>query len=254
MSNSNRTLVTVATYNEMENLPRLVDAIFDIAPEVHILVVDDNSPDGTGKWCDEYVGKDDRLKVLHREGKLGLGTAMLAAMQYAIDNGYKQMLNMDADFSHHPQYIPSILQRMVENEDDPERRVDVVIGSRYVPGGGVEGWPLKRRLMSRGVNTYARLLLGLKTRDNSGSFRCYRTELLKRIDFDCIVSRGYSFLEEVLWLLRKAGARFAEVPIIFTDREFGQSKIHGGEAVAALRILLQLGIRNWTGRGPKSAK
>src|SRR5688500_9447807 len=202
-----RTLVTIATYNELENLPRLVEEIFAQAPDVEVLVIDDNSPDGTGRWCDEKHAQDGRVNCLHRAGKLGLGTATIAGMKYAIEHGYDQVLNMDADFSHHPRYLPAMLRRMTEGEP-----VDVVIGSRYVPGGGVEGWPLKRHLMSRGVNYYARALLGLSTKDCSGAFRLYRTELLKKLDFDAIVSRGYSFQEEILWRLKQLRGRFAETP------------------------------------------
>ena len=243
--NAGKTLVTVATYNEIENLPRLVDEGFAVLPEVDILVIDDNSPDGTGRWCDEKGAQEPRLSCLHREGKLGLGTATVAGMKWAIEHGYKQMLNMDADFSHHPRYLPDIIAGM-----DPEDRpaVDVMIGSRYVPGGGVEGWPLKRRLMSAGVNFYARTLLGLKCKDCSGAYRCYRTSLLGKVDFEAIRSRGYSFQEEILWHLRRAGARFGETPIIFADREFGTSKINSKEAVAALWIILALGVRNVFGR------
>jgi dolichol-phosphate mannosyltransferase len=234
-----RALVTIATYNEIENLPPLVEAIFAQAPEVDLLVIDDNSPDGTGEWCDERSASDRRVRCLHRPGKLGLGTATIAAMRYAIEHDYELVLNMDADFSHHPRYIPPLLAGM--------ERADVMIGSRYVAGGGVKDWPLMRRLMSWGVNTYARLLLGLRPRDCSGAFRCYRIALLKKIDFDSIRSRGYSFQEEILWLLKRAGARFGETPILFADRERGQSKINSREALSALWIIFRLGIKNWTG-------
>ena len=241
MSNAEKTLVTVATYNEMENLPELVEQVFRFAPEADLLVIDDNSPDGTGGWCDRKAAEDARVYCLHREGKLGLGTAIIAAMKYAVEHGYKYMLNMDADFSHQPKYLPAMMVGMEPNDGRP---VDVMIGSRYVPGGGVEGWPLKRHLMSRGVNCYARWLLGLSPKDCSGAFRCYRTELLARLDFDAIRSRGYSFQEEILWHLKRLGARFAETPIIFIDRQRGTSKIDSKEAVAALRIIFSLGLRN----------
>src|SRR5687767_8276566 len=146
-----RTLVIIATYNEIENLPLLVDAIWEVAPQVDILVIDDNSPDGTGKWCDERAKTEPRLHCLHRAGKLGLGTATIAGMKYAIEHGYDQVLNMDADFSHDPKYLPDLLAGMQRADGPP---VDVMIGSRYVAGGGIEGWPLKRHLMSRGVNLY----------------------------------------------------------------------------------------------------
>lgn len=245
MSSAEKTLVTLATYNEIENLPRLVEEILRYAPEVDILVIDDNSPDGTGQWCDEQSARDGRLCCLHREGKLGLGTATIAAMRYAIEHGYRFMLNMDADFSHPPRYLPALMAGMEPSTGTP---VDVMIGSRYVPGGGIEGWPMRRHFMSRGVNTYARWLLGLKPRDCSGAFRCYRTEILTRIDFGAIHSRGYSFQEEILWHLKHAGARFGETPIVFVDRQRGASKINSREAISALGIILQLGYRNLLGR------
>lgn len=232
-----RTLVTIATYNEIESLPALVDAIWEIAPQVDILVIDDNSPDGTGRWCDERAASEPRLFCLHRAGKLGLGTATIAGMKYAMEQGYDLVVNMDADFSHHPRYIPALLAGMDS--------ADVTIGSRYVPGGGVKDWPLKRRLMSWAVNTYARGLLGLRPRDCSGAFRCFRVDVLRKLDFNSIQSRGYSFQEEILWLLKRAGARFAEIPIVFTDREKGKSKINSREALAALGIIFRLGIKNW---------
>jgi dolichol-phosphate mannosyltransferase len=253
MSHAERTLVTVATYNEMENLPRLVDEIFRAAPQVDLLVIDDNSPDGTGQWCDRKKAEDPRLHCLHRQGKLGLGTAIVAGMRYALEQGYKYVLNMDADFSHQPRYLPDLIAGMQlphlpsegpENLPPHGQAVDVMIGSRYVAGGGTEGWPLKRRLMSRAVNLYARWLLGLRPKDCSGAFRCYRTELLARLDFDAIRSRGYSFQEEILWHLKRLGARFAETPIIFIDRQRGASKIDPKEAIAALRIIFTLGLRN----------
>jgi dolichol-phosphate mannosyltransferase len=234
-----KTLVSVATYNEIENLPPLVEAVWQVAPQTDILVIDDNSPDGTGRWCDEHAANEPRLKCIHRAGKLGLGTATIAAMQFAIDHGYELLLNMDADFSHHPQYIPAILDKM-EN-------ADVAIGSRYCAGGGTKDWPMPRRLMSWGVNTYARVLLGLKPRDTSGAFRCYRVSLLKQLDFASIKSRGYSFQEEILWRLKQIGARMVETPITFADRERGQSKINKQEAITAIWLILRLGVKNWVG-------
>ncbi len=246
MSTQPRTLVTIATYNEMENLPLLVEEVFQVAPDVDLLVIDDNSPDGTGRWCDEQAETNPRIHCLHREGKLGLGTATIAAMQYAIEHDYDQMLNMDADFSHHPRYLPDLLAGMNPEGQPP---VDVMIGSRYVKGGGTVGWPLKRRLMSKGVNLYARVMLGLSPKDCSGAFRCYRTALLAKIDFAKIRSRGYSFQEEILWHAKRAGANFGETPIVFADRERGVSKINMSEAFAALRIILVLGLRNLFGLG-----
>ncbi len=238
-----RTLVVVATYNEIENLPRLVDEVFQHAPDADLLVIDDNSPDGTGDWCDEHARQESRLACLHRTGKLGLGSATIAGFKYAIEREYEFVLTMDADFSHQPKHLPA-LRAGVEPEG---AKFDVMIGSRYVAGGGVAGWPLHRRLMSRVINTYARWLLGLRVRDCSGAFRCYRVTKLQELDFDKIRSRGYSYLEEILWLLSRQRARFGETPITFIDRELGQTKINTREAVLAVLLILRLGLRQWLG-------
>lgn len=245
MADASKTLVTVATYNEIDNLPSLVADIFRHAPEVELLVIDDNSPDGTGEWCDRKAAEDRRVHCLHRPGKQGLGTAIVAGMRYAIEQGYEYVLNIDADFSHQPKYLPDLLAGM----DPPgQAPVDVMIGSRYVRGGGIEGWPLKRHLMSRAVNFYARLLLGLAPRDCSGGYRCYRAASLSRLDFDRLVSHGYSFQEEILWHLKRLGCRFGETPITFVDRVKGRSKINLREAWRAISIICALGRRNLLGR------
>jgi dolichol-phosphate mannosyltransferase len=235
-----------ATYNEIENLPRLIDAISSVAPEADVLVVDDNSPDGTGAWCDSKGASDPRVHCLHRSGKLGLGSAIIEGMKYAVANGYDYVINMDADFSHDPSAIPSLLAGMEDRGQTPG--ADIMIGSRYIPGGGIEGWPLKRYVMSWSVNVYARWLLGLKPKDCSGGYRCYRTSLLARLDFGTIRSRGYSFQEEVLWRLNRLGARIGETPITFVNRQHGASKIDSGEAWEAVRIILSLGSQHWLGR------
>jgi dolichol-phosphate mannosyltransferase len=171
---------------------------------------------------------------------MGLGTATLAAIRFAIDHQFKYLLNLDADFSHPPRFIPDLLKGMADH--------DVMIGSRYVEGGGVEGgFTLKRRLMSSGINTYARLLLGLTSRDNSGAFRCYRVSKLSEIDLDQVLSRGYSFQEEILYWCMTVGSRIGETPILFENRRAGISKINMREAIVALGIILQLGARRLTG-------
>jgi len=230
-----RLLISLATYSERENLPVLTSQIFEFAPDADILVVDDSSPDGTADWVEEQMRTDARFKLIKRTGKLGLGTAVLAAMEYAVQNGYDLLINMDADLSHPPRFLPAVRAKAEEG-------IDVVIGSRYVPGGKIEGWTLTRRLMSKGINLYARWLLGLKTRDNSGSFRCYRTALLRRLDPQSILSRGYSFFEEVLFRLRKLDATFAEVPITFEERRVGQSKLNVKEIFIALWLLLRIAV------------
>ena len=239
MSRNRDTLVSIATYNEMENLPKLVGDVFRYAGDVDILIVDDNSPDGTGQWCDAKAAEDPRVRCLHRPAKLGLGTATLAGMQYALQHGYRYLVNLDADFSHHPRYLPQILQRM---EPDNQPPCDVVVASRYVAGGGVEGWPLYRRWMSRAVNAYARWMLGIRVRDCSGSYRCYRTAKLKELDFQTFRSRGYSIYEELLWALARQGAHIAETPIVFVDRKYGQTKINAREACRALGVIAMLAI------------
>jgi dolichol-phosphate mannosyltransferase len=187
------------------------------------------------------------MHCLHRAGKLGLGTATVAAMQYAIGRGYDYMVNLDADFSHPPRNLPQLIAGLAERDQHAGWRYDVMIGSRYVAGSAIEGWPLKRHVMSRGVNLYARCLLGLAPRDCSGAFRAYRVELLRKLDFDAIRSRGYSFQEEILWLLKRAGARFGEIPITFVERQYGQSKINSKEAYAAIGVIFRLGVKNYLG-------
>ncbi|MDR3234791.1 MAG: polyprenol monophosphomannose synthase [Planctomycetaceae bacterium] len=231
-----RVLIALATYNERESLPPLVREIFAVLPGADVLVVDDNSPDGTGGWTQSQSAKEPRLKLIRRSGKLGLGSAVLTAMRYAADNGYDYLINMDADGSHRPHYIPFLLQKAGEG-------YSIVIGSRYIKGGGVQNWVWYRRLMSRCINGYARAMLGLKTKDNSGSFRCYSVELLRQLDTEKIISKGYSFFEEVLYRLAQLGATFAEVPIIFVDRRFGKSKINKREAVNALWIMFRIALQ-----------
>lgn len=236
-----RTLVALATYNEVENLRPLVESIRRVAPHVDILVIDDNSPDGTAAVAEDLAREQGGIFLIKRPGKLGLGTAVVRAMKYAIENGYDYYLNMDADFSHPPRFIPALLAGM--------SRVDVMIGSRYVAGGGVEGeFGLRRRFMSTGINMYARALLGLRTRDNSGSFRCYRVSKLAKIDFSWIRSEGYSFMEEILFWCRQVGCTFDETPILFENRRGGRSKLNSGEAVKALKIMLEIGIDRVLGR------
>lgn len=239
-SSQNRLLFTLATYNEIENVPRLVAELRSICPDAHILVVDDNSPDGTGEWVETQQAVDPHLHLLSRPKKEGLGTATMAAMRYAVENDYEVMLNLDADFSHDPTYIP----RMLESLDETPT-ADIVIGSRYVAGGGIKHWPLSRLLGSQLVNLATRWLLWLSPKDCSGAYRAWRVALLKRMPLEAIASRGYAFQEESLWHARRAGARIREVPIVFGDREQGKSKINAKETVAVLGTILRLGLRTW---------
>jgi dolichol-phosphate mannosyltransferase len=236
-----RVLLSLATYNERENLPELLRLIQETVPAADVLIIDDNSPDGTGLWADEAAAKDARIHVIHRAGKLGLGTATLAAMRYAMDNKYDLLMNMDADFSHHPRYLPALLAGMKD--------YDLMIGSRYVPGGGTIGWPWSRRLMSAGVNRLVRLLLRVPVRDASGAFRCYRISMLARTRLDRIISRGYSFQQETLYRCALAGCTMGELPIIFEERRAGSSKVNLWEAVRSLSIIVWLGMLRPFGLG-----
>jgi dolichol-phosphate mannosyltransferase len=238
-----RLLVSLATYDEAANLRPLVEAIRVQVPHASILIIDDNSPDGTGAIAEEIRAELPAIHVIHRPGKLGLGTAILAGMKFAIENGFDYFLNLDADFSHPPRFIPAILAGM--------DNADVMIGSRYVPGGGVEGdFNLKRKFMSTGINLYARFFLGLRTRDNSGSYRCYRVDKLRQIDLNQVRSRGYSFMEEILYRCRSVGCKFGETPILFENRRSGYSKISTKEAIKALQIIFELGVDRVI-KGPK---
>lgn len=230
-----RCLVAIATYNEIENLPALVDKVLTVMPDCDLLVVDDNSPDGTGRWCESQSQTNPRLHTIIRPAKLGLGTAVVQAMQFAIDRRYDLLLTMDADHSHDP----SEIDRLVSSVAD----ADVAIGSRYVTGGQITNWPWYRRCASRMANLFARQILGVKIHDCSGGFRCYRVAKLRELDLEAISSTGYSFYEEIVWRLQLAGAKFIEVPITFTDRQAGKSKAGIGQVIAAMGNLLTLRLR-----------
>jgi dolichol-phosphate mannosyltransferase len=229
---ASRVLVALATYNEIDTLPSLIDEVQHVLPAADILIVDDNSPDGTGKWCDQRAFTDARLKCLHRPGKLGLGSATLDAIRYALDGPYDVLVTMDADWSHDPQYLPALVEAV--------KSADVALGSRYCEQGAIEGWPVARRVMSRGMNWLSRLMLRLPVRDSSGAFRAYQLTALKKIDLDRIRSSGYSYLEEILWHLNRSGATLVEVPITFRERRAGRSKISAREAVDKVSTLLRL--------------
>lgn len=228
-----RVLVSLATYNERDNLAPLVTAIHAAVPTAEILVIDDNSPDGTGRLADTLSSADPRVRTLHRPGKLGLGTAILAGMRYAMDHQYDTLVNMDADFSHDPRYLPALLAGMAHR--------DVMIGSRYVRGGGTVNWPWSRRALSRAVNLLVRFLFRIPARDTSGAFRCYRVAALRNVKLGRVISRGYSFQQEVLYRCRRAGCRLGETPIVFENRRAGSSKVDAREAARSIGVLLALG-------------
>jgi len=243
MSSKSRLLIIVATYNELENLPRLVQQLEDLLLHADLLVIDDGSPDGTGKWCDERIETDSRLAVIHRPGKLGLGSATIRGFRHGLDHDppYELLATLDADFSHEPQ---SLVQMVEFLEADSTHDFGVAIGSRYIAGGGIENWPFLRHVSSRAVNLAARVLLGLKTKDNSGAFRVYRASTLNAIDVEKIESSSFAYLEEILWRIRKQGIAMKELPITFRDREHGASKtsLRLGVSVFWHLIRIRLGM------------
>ncbi|MCH2115361.1 MAG: polyprenol monophosphomannose synthase [Pirellulales bacterium] len=225
-------LVALATYNELENLPSLVAAIHDGMPKADVRVVDDGSPDGTGEWCRDFAERHRWFTVEHRQSKQGLGSAIVAAMRFAVAEHYDLLITMDADWSHAPHYLPQLV--------DGARQADMVIGSRYCAGGSIEGWPWRRRVASRLVNYLTRLLLGIPVCDCSGNFRVYKTTLLGQMKWDVFRATGYGFLEEAIWHLHRLDASMTEVPVVFTDRQRGISKINWREALGAMATLLRL--------------
>jgi dolichol-phosphate mannosyltransferase len=228
--------VVIATYNEMENLPPLVEKIWKLLPNANILVVDDNSPDGTGAWVRDLQARDSRIVLLHRDRKEGLGRAAIAGLLRAIGSTSQWVATLDADHSH----SPADLLKAVERAMDESRPVDTVIGSRYVPGGRIENWSLRRRWASRIVNAIARRGCGLVTRDNTGALRVYRSGALKAIGLESLRSRGHVYLPEVLVRLQHRGATITEVPITFRDRSGGQSTLTVRGLAANLGELLRL--------------
>ncbi|MBB2948377.1 dolichol-phosphate mannosyltransferase [Actinoplanes lutulentus] len=214
-----RVLVIIPTYNEADNVRVITDRVRKAVPEVDILVTDDNSPDGTGAIADELALADDHIFVLHRAGKEGLGAAYKAGFAWAKDKGYDAVVEMDADGSHAPEELHKLLDALGSH--------DVVLGTRYIPGGSVHNWPIHRLLLSRGGNIYIRMALGMPFKDATGGYRAYRIGVLDKIDVGTIASTGYSFQVEMAWRSYRQGYRMVEVPITFTEREHGVSKMSG---------------------------
>jgi glycosyltransferase involved in cell wall biosynthesis len=227
-----QTQVIIPTYNERENIAALVTTLIALPMPLGVIIVDDNSPDGTGQLVDSLAAEHNQVTAIHRPGKLGLGTAHIAGMKRALELGADYVLTMDADFSHHPRFIPAMVARMDS--------CDLCIGSRYVPGGGTIACTAPRKALSYGANAFARLALGLQAHDCTAGFRCYRRQILEQVPLDRIFSNGYSFLIEMLYLCQKAGARVAEIPIIFENRRLGQSKISRREIASAMYTVLRL--------------
>jgi dolichol-phosphate mannosyltransferase len=229
----NPALLCIPTYNERENIESIVRAVLEADGRTDVLVVDDASPDGTGELADALARQGSRVHVLHRPGKAGLGRAYLAAFRWGLERGYRFLLEMDADWSHHPRYLTSLLDRAASD-------ADLVLGSRWVPGGGTLNWGLGRRLISKGGSLYARLVLGLPIRDLTGGFKCFRAEVLRAIDLDSVHSTGYAFQIELTYRAIRRGFRVVEVPIVFEDRRVGQSKMSGAIVLEALFMVWKI--------------
>jgi dolichol-phosphate mannosyltransferase len=231
-----RTLVIIPTYNERENLPLIVGRVRKSLPDVHILVVDDGSPDGTGALADELAAAEShRIQVMHRTVKDGLGAAYLAAFAWGLERGYTVLVEMDADGSHAPEQLYRLL-------DAIDAGADVAIGSRYVDGGTVRNWPYRRLVLSRSANTYARVLLGVEIHDITAGYRAYRREVLEELELDTVESKGYCFQVDLTWRAITNGFTVAEVPITFTERELGVSKMSGSNIREAMVKVAQWGI------------
>jgi dolichol-phosphate mannosyltransferase len=228
--NENRACVVLPTYNERENVPQIVPVILAASPALDVLVVDDNSPDGTGALADELAARDPRVRVLHRQQKEGLGRAYLAGFAEALGAGYGRILEMDADFSHDPARLPVLLGT----------DADLVLGSHYVPGGSTVNWGAGRRLLSRGGSFYARTILGLPIRDLTGGFKCFRRKVLEALDLGSVRSSGYAFQIELTYRTIRRGFKVVEVPITFVDRRVGKSKMSRGIVAEALWMVWKI--------------
>lgn len=235
-----RVVVIIPTYNEAVNLPQIIPVVLGQDPRVDVLVVDDNSPDGTGRLADEMAAANPRVHVLHREAKQGLGRAYLAGFEWALKQGYQAVFEMDADFSHDPTFIPAFLQALDQ--------ADLVLGSRYATGVNVINWPISRLLLSLGANFYARVVTGLPLSDSTGGFKCFRREVLAAIDLSRVKSNGYAFQIEMSFRAWKLGFTLKEVPIIFTDRVEGSSKMSKKIVREAVWMVWWLRLRAMVGR------
>ena len=228
------TLVIMPTYNERQNLEGIVDRVLASVPDVHVLVVDDNSPDGTGMLASNLALADERVHVIHRATKDGLGGAYRAGFHWGLEHGYERLVEMDADGSHQPEQLPRLLDRL--------ETADVVVGSRWIRGGSVVNWPLRRLALSRGGSLYARLALGVPVRDITGGYRAFSALALRSIDLTTVASQGYCFQIDMLWHAHSAGLRIAEVPITFVERVFGESKMSSGIVAEAMLRVTAWGI------------
>jgi dolichol-phosphate mannosyltransferase len=213
-----KSIVVIPTYNEIENIERIINKIHEVIPEMHVLVVDDNSPDGTSQAIEKMMSQDERVFLLKRAGKMGLGTAYCEGFTLALERNYEAIFEMDADFSHDPKELPNFLEQIKEH--------DLVIGSRYISGVNVVNWPLRRLVLSYGANIYSRIITGMPINDATGGFKCFRAEALRKIDLKAIKSNGYGFQIEMNYKVWKNKGKIKEIPIIFIDRRSGTSKMN----------------------------
>ncbi|MCG2622153.1 polyprenol monophosphomannose synthase [Arthrobacter sp. I2-34] len=230
-----RVVTIIPTYNEIESLPLTVSRLRKSVPGSDVLVVDDNSPDGTGALADRMAAEDPAIHVLHRRGKEGLGAAYIAGFKWGLDQGYDVLVEMDADGSHQPEELPRLL-------DELARGADMVKGSRWVAGGKVVNWPLHRKLLSRGGSLYSRILLGVRVHDITGGFNAFHARTLRSIDLDAVESVGYCFQVDLTWKTLRRGLTVREVPITFVEREFGQSKMSGNIVLESILLVTKWGL------------
>jgi len=230
-----RVLTIIPTYNEIESLPKTLARLRTAVPDSDVLIADDNSPDGTGAYADEIAAKDPQVHVLHRRGKEGLGAAYIAGFRWGLERGYDILVEMDADGSHRPEELPRLLEAS-------KAGADLVIGSRWVPGGSVVNWPLRRKLLSRAGSTYSRLMLGISVRDITAGYRAFRRSTLEKLDLGAVESVGYGFQVDMTFRVARLGLRITEVPITFVEREFGASKMSGNIVVEAMTNVTRWGL------------
>jgi len=244
METKDKALVIIPTYDEKDNVGPISRAVFKTLPQSNILFVDDNSPDGTGKIIDKMAEQDNKIHVVHKQGKAGLGRAYITGFKWAIEHGYDYIFEMDSDFSHDPAELENFMKAIPNS--------DLVLGSRYMHGIRITNWPLRRLVLSKGAAMYVRIITGMPVTDPTGGFKCYRSEVLKAIDLDAVQSNGYSFQVEMThnaWML---GFRITEIPITFVDRRAGYSKMNSDIAREALWMVWKLALKNGLSRTPKS--